>query len=609
MTAGASFAAGILTVTGTTGNDTILVSLTKDSKSAQVTLNGQIQTISGSSTPKSVLLTSLTSVTIIADAGNDIVTVNNIDRPVTANGDNPMMPDPTDVNNRFVVVGRTSANVFDLPAAGSDTMFTVNSKTYNYNNFNFLGLYGQAGADALNAHSVPILDGTNPEVLFDGGAGSDKIVGPDTDNIWNIVLVNGGNLVPQPAGSQGTLTFGNTESLTGGSGNDTFIYKAQGSLGANIDGGSGTNSVDFSAVTRPMTFVLRSTTGTGPVGYGTGLGGLSNVPTIIGGTGVADTLFGPNLPETWNIAGINSGTIGAINYSGFESLTGGSKVDTFDFTAAGGVTGKIDGGASTDELNLSASGNGSINLQTKVFSTTASSSQVTTAGLVNVEKLDGSASAMTATDLIGLNANTTWSITGTDTGKVGAITFQSMKNLTGGTKNDTFAFVTAAKISGGIDGGAGTNVIDYSHTNSTNSIDLDTFINLQKYLGGTGDDTIIGDDNSDTFNLTANNAGNVQLPTTDAAGNATTATLTFTAVENLQGGSGSDVFVMTPGKTLSGTINGGMNSVGNFDELDYSAYTMAVMVDLSAGSATNVHSLMAGAVTNIEDIAGGSGND
>ncbi len=56
-------------------------------------------------------------------------------------------------------------------------------------------------------------------------------------------------------------------------------------------------------------------------------------------------------------------------------------------------------------------------------------------------------------------------------------------------------------------------------------------------------------------------------------------------------------------RVFSGTIDGG-SGAGSFNELDYTAFTTAINVDLSAGTATNV-----GTITRITDVLAGSGND
>ena len=601
---------GVLTVNGTDSNDTITVSLTKTSLGIQATINGQVQSITQTMGPtvSSIPVAFVNEVDVNSMLGIDVVTLNSIDKTVdVTNGGSS--------NNRLVIVGHAGQNAFTLPTTNADTNILVNGNTYTYDatKLAFLGLYGQSAADKLTVETVPTLMGTNPEVLFDGGAGSDKIVGPDTDNTWNIVLANGGNLMPtgQPA-----LTFGNTESLTGGSGVDTFNFGPRGSLAANADGGDGFNSADFSQYTKPTTFVMRSGTTTGLVGYGTGVGSLSNVISLTGGS-ANDTLVGSSGVNSWDISGQNAGVLDGLNFASFENLVGGAKPDTFIFNDASIITGVVNGGGGTDTIDFgSYTTNVNVNLASKTFA------GVNTGGFTNVESFVGAGGSMATSTVIGPNVNSTWNIStiaSVNHASIAGIDFAGFQNLTGGTKNDTFLFTDGGAVSGKIDGGAGTNTLNYSKYTTDVTVDLKAnpstgagrgIANIQSLIGSAGtNDTLIGTNDGDTFNITGKNAGNVTI------GSATIPTITFTGIENLSGGTGADLFEMFSGTNiaLTGKIDGVANtSATAFDEIDYSRYTTGVTVDLSGqdsasmtGTATNV----GGGVSHIADIFGGSGID
>lgn len=105
--------------------------------------------------------------------------------------------------------------------------------------------------------------------------------------------------------------------------------------------------------------------------------------------------------------------------------------------------------------------------------------------------------------------------------------------------------------------------------------------------GGAGSDKLIGRNAASTWTITANNAGKV--------GNAT-----FTAVENLTGGTLNDTFKFSNGAGVSGTIDGG----GGVNTLNYAAYLTAVKVNLLLGTATGT-----GGISNIRNVTGGAAND
>src|SRR5262249_57248806 len=89
--------------------------------------------------------------------------------------------------------------------------------------------------------------------------------------------------------------FTNVESLTGGTGADSFTFGASGSLSGTIDGGAGT-----------------------------------------------DTIVGNDAGDAFSITGANARSIATLLPAGFtnvESLTGGTAADSFTFRASGSLTG------------------------------------------------------------------------------------------------------------------------------------------------------------------------------------------------------------------------------------------------------------------------------
>jgi hypothetical protein len=129
--------------------------------------------------------------------------------------------------------------------------------------------------------------------------------------------------------------------------------------------------------------------------------------------------------------------------------------------------------------------------------------------------LIGNSSAPIA--LVGSDADNTWSITGHDAGTLssallaGTVTFSGAANLTGGNGADTFVFADGAGVDGTIDGGVGTNTLDYSAYSSSVLVDLQTgaatgvgggIANIQNVNGGTGG-------GAGVYNILVGNGGNV----------------------------------------------------------------------------------------------------
>jgi Ca2+-binding RTX toxin-like protein len=216
--------------------------------------------------------------------------------------------------------------------------------------------------------------------------------------------------------------------------------------------------------------------------------------------------------------------------------------------------------------------------------------------------------------LIGGAGANTWSITLPNRGTVtypgspslpppplvsAAVPFASIENLTGGGGNDLFVFADGAEVDGSIDGGGGSNALDYYAYRTPVTVDLSVEIatgvgvriaRLQTMVGGSTGDTLIGPNASTVWSITSDNAGVVTG----------SLTFTFSSVENLTGVGFRDHFSFADGAKIAGRVDGGLGR----DLLDYSAWTRPVLVDLALGQAFNV-----GGVSGIEDVTGGSAND
>jgi Ca2+-binding RTX toxin-like protein len=332
---------------------------------------------------------------------------------------------------------------------------------------------------------------------------------------------------------------GGTDVLVGGDGDDTFYVAATKQAATTIDGGTGTN-----------------------------------------------TLVAANMANTWMVTGTSAGTLNGIAFSDIANLTGGTLNDFFQIEG-GSLTGIVNGGSGINTLDYSAfSGPITVNLQTKAASAIGS--------FTSIGALVGSAS--TQDTLIGPNATTTWNLTGTNVGNVAGVSFSAFETLMGGTGADTFKLAAGASFSGTVNGGSGNDKVDYSTFGSPITFNLQiqsatgigSFASIELLTGSSGVDTLVGPNLTNAWQITASNAGKV-------------GTFTFTAVENLTGGTANDTFKFSNRKGVTGSIDGG----GGSDTLDYSLYTTAVIVDLTAGTATGV----TGGVANIANATGGAGND
>ena len=122
-------------------------------------------------------------------------------------------------------------------------------------------------------NDVTTIEGTGIEMLVVA------IEGPKTT--WDLTAPNAGAVTVD---GYSVIAFSGIASLSGASGDDTFVFSASSSLGMRIDGGFGANTLDYSARTTGVSVNLVSGTAMGTTG-------ISGIQNVIGGAG-NDTLTG-----------------------------------------------------------------------------------------------------------------------------------------------------------------------------------------------------------------------------------------------------------------------------------------------------------------------------
>ena len=366
-------------------------------------------------------------------------------------------------------------------------------------------------------------------VSFDGGLGSDRLAAATGTNTFSVTGVGVGTL-------NTVVSFTALESLQGGTGADSFVLGASGRLTGLVIGGDGVDTVDLSAKTTTHTANLLTNTLTST-------GGISGLEVFVGGRATTDVFIGANVPNAWNITGQNSGTLNATaSFSGFESLTGGTNVDSFVFGSAGRITGTLNAGTGADVANFSAV---STPLQVQLGTTTLIT------GLVGrytaLERIEGNAVA--GSRIVGTNATTAWvvntagevivsggtyagipsivggtladtitgpavatrwALSGANAGSVSvgttSVAFTGVENLTGSTASDEFIISPTGTLSGNLNGGTGTgiNSVDYSAWTNAVLVNLATttagnaagvsgaMTSIAMVTGGAGNDTLTG---------------------------------------------------------------------------------------------------------------------
>jgi Ca2+-binding RTX toxin-like protein len=260
----------VLAVGGTAGDDSFVLTPGKSSGTVQVNVNG-------------VALGTFTTSQVLAygGPGNDTVNVNG-----TAGADS-------------FTVSSSSVTISGVTISGND----VEAWTAN----------GLAGNDTFTVTAAGL------PISFDGGTGSNTLVGPSSANTWHITGANSGDLNGD--------SFVNIQNLTGGSGADTFQFRPGGSVGGRVNGGGGFNTLDYSSYGSPVTVNLQSKTAPG-------MSSFTSIAALVG-SGSGDTLVGANTTNTWQITGANAGTVGSFSYTAVQNLVGGTGVDSFVFSPAG----------------------------------------------------------------------------------------------------------------------------------------------------------------------------------------------------------------------------------------------------------------------------------
>ncbi len=308
------------------------------------------------------------------------------------------------------VVGRTTDDRLALGTA----KVLVNGAAVTFPAIETLRLTANSGNDALTiVEGLPVGVSTS----FDGGAGTDRLEVTAGANTWSVTGSGIGNL-------NSVFPFTAVESLVGGTEADQFVFAAAGSVAGRVIGGAGVDTLNLSAKNTTITVNLQTNTATST-------GGIESIETILGGNATADLLIAPNTPNTWQIDGLNAGTVNSqVTFSGFENLTGGTAADTFVVGARGGVTRVINGGTGVDLLDLRAKSGA-----TEIRLGTTPSIAGVVGGYAAVEQVLGNGSE--GSKIVGTSANTAWTANAAGDVSVGAVRYRGFKVVEAGVGSDT----------------------------------------------------------------------------------------------------------------------------------------------------------------------------
>ena len=546
----------------------------------------------------------------------------------------------TDLLDYSAFTTAVNVNLALHTATNTAGVFGIENVTGGSANDNITGddganvLKGNAGDDTISggASDDSIWGGTGNDTLT-GGLGNDTFVfennyGVDTVNEgagegtdWmdfsrvtvGLTITLGSVTVTDGAGNTATHADNNVENVIAGSGNDTFnvngahginlygsagndqfIFSNGATLTGVIDGGTGNDTLNFTAYTTgqnvTLTALSASDGSNGTVAIITGE--FRNMDSVLGSSAGGDSLTGLNSDSTWQVNGASSSyTSGGhtLAFDGFEVLQGGSAADTFTISSILPYPHTLLGGAGDDRFvfNNGAILNGMLDGQSGYntldftpyltartitlvsfgsavgfngVDTTTRTPAAITGAFYNISQLIGSGDPINPDVLIGMDRDSTWEIDGTNryltnptldfnsieslSGASGRDTFivsgAQDVSLMGGAGDDTFIFNDGASITGAVGGSGGVDTLDFSRYSTGVNVNLVTGVTshveggnggLENILGGSGNDTLVGNDKN---NFLSGGAGD----------------------DELYGGNGNDSFNGGPGKDLLDGGNG-----------------------------------------------------
>ncbi|MEM6915378.1 MAG: hypothetical protein AAF491_02335, partial [Verrucomicrobiota bacterium] len=317
--------------------------------------------------------------------------------------------------------------------------------------------------------------------------------------------------------------------LEGNAGDDTFLIKPGGSVGE-IDGGTGRNTLDYTAFLTPVTADIGN-------GNATQVQTVSFIESLLGGPGL-NRLIGTDGMDEFKVTGNGNGSVTflggtgneTLDFEGFRILEGAAGDDTFLVELPNGETfaGTLKGDGGEDKFVITPGGNvnmiiGGTETDTLDFRRFGSpvtvnvgaSSATQVQMFSQVESVIGGSNQDT---LIGRSVNDQFIVTGNGSGFLNSGLFESFEILRGQAGADQFIFRNQATVNQ-VFGGPGSDsyIIDDSNLGGTNtytiagnSVSRNPFYLftemefLQLFLGP-GNDTVLMDDNGLT--ITVNGGG------------------------------------------------------------------------------------------------------
>jgi Ca2+-binding RTX toxin-like protein len=454
-------------------------------------------------------------------------------------------------NDTFIMSSTSGNDTIDGGGGLNDTLdyssrsdaITVNLSTGDGTNIAVGGLSNVENVIGGSVDDTFISDDTTIANEFTGNAGTDTVnySAMTTDVTVNLdtgtTIGTGGDTLTTienvTTGSGDDTLQGDTNDnvLTGGLGDDTYVFDVNPGNDTINDAGGTNDTFSFDPVTNNLAFVIDSTGAT------------------ITGTGVNVT---------------TSGTI--------ESFTGGDVDDTFSIrdNITSPTLSAIDGDAGDDTLNFDQYGEAvSVDLDTTAITQRGSGTTIITS-ISNIENIVGEDSFPIQSLATGTAGADTFAIIGSGEFTFGSINFSQFADIFAAGGNDTFEMSDAGVLNSA-DGSTGADTLDYSAYTSNVTVNLTTgsapgittLAGFENVIGTDFDDTITG--NTDVNDIQTGDGDDVVFGSTgndtlDGGGNTAVGdTLDYSAF-------GDGVAVDLDGGTAVGTTSG-TDTISNFENV------------------------------------------
>jgi len=446
-----------------------------------------------------------------------------------------------DTNFNGIVSGaggitQSAGNVTLAAANTYDGATTVNGGTLNVTHAQGLG--STVGSTTINNATLAFTNLTNSEAI---SLNNGTLSGSGTVILNGAVTLVSSSTNSMQAGGGSTLTLGNNVNGAGNlslSGLDNFAtFVINGNIGNStaLDNFSSSSAITFDSANNSIN--------ANTIAFNNTLNGGSNATLTSTGATTFDDAVGNAVALnslTVNASGINinGGAITTVNDQAYNAAVALDADAVFTQTGTG-----------TRSFNFSdgISGNRDVILNGATTADTAFNlSGVLAANNVTV---NGGA-AGNNTFAVNSNTNQTWYISGANGGTLtgvssvaGTFEFNNIRDLTGGSLNDSFV-LNGGSLTGSVNGGGGSNTVTAANV-------------------------------SNTWNLAGTNAASSMTGISNG----------FSNIQNLVGGTGDDHFIFANNATISGTISGGTTLTNNGNNsLDFTAYSTALNAYMTSSS-------------------------